>query len=262
MALGSNNNQNNKGLYEPTYYSRLRFKNDDDKLQVGFSYWKGTLKLAITEKSNGDNQKSDEIAYIHLSPVKAKMFANYVQMVIENPTSSEIYGVNTGASDVQGLLVISRDNGRPYIIVAKVNKDGSFANSQRFNFNYNYHYGLKFEDLNKLSFSKEYDDNLELIQFKEILEDYARSASGAIGATCWDVARYEVAKMNNLINQIADKVGVERKTGGSYNNSGSAGDSYFANNGKSSSGGFSGMNKPSSSGYSTGSIDELDAEFE
>ena len=260
MALGSNNQQNNRGLSEPNYYSRLRFKNEEDKLQIGFTYWKGTLKISITERTNGDNPRSDELAYIHLSPSKARIMAEFVQQVIDDPTITKQFGINTGASDTQGVLAIARDNGRPYLMIAKVNKDGKFENCKRFNFANNYNYGLEFSDFNKLSFTKQYDNDLELRMFKDILEDYARSANGAIGASTWDVARYEISKMNNQLNQIAEKVGADRRSGGNYG--GNANDSYFANSnsGSSSSAFSSGMNKPTS--YTTGSIEDMDSEFE
>ncbi len=260
MALGSNNQQNNKGSYEATYYSRLRFRNDEDGLTLGFSFWKGILKLSVSENSNADTStRPEELAYIHLSPTKAKLMAGYVQDVLDQTKRIELHGVNTGVSDTQGLLVVSRehDSGIPYIIIAKIAKDGSIVQSQRFNFNNNYHYGLEIHDLEHLSFEKQFNDDIELEQFKEILEDYSRSSNGAIGYSSHDVARYEVNKMNNLIWQIAEKNGIERKSGGGNRSGGNYNDSVFANGGNKGGGNIG----SSSSGYSSGSIEDFESEF-
>ena len=58
MALGGNyNSQNNgnNGPNNPTYYSRLRIKNYDNQTMLSFNYWKGTLKIMITEPSDNNN---------------------------------------------------------------------------------------------------------------------------------------------------------------------------------------------------------------
>lgn len=259
MALGSNNNQNDRGLYEPNYYARLQFKNPEQNLTMGFTYWKGSLKVAITERKN--NQKPEELAYIHLSPMKAHILSEYVDKVINN-ADNNVYGVNTGVGETQGLITIGRDNGAPYVIIASIDKDGNYTSSQRFDFIQNYHFGLSITDLQNMEFVKEYNDNAELSQFYNILRDFSRSANGALGASVWGVARYETAKNNNLLYRIGDKMGVVEK---SNNNGGGAGNSYFANGGNNSSGtsnssGFNGMNKPSN--YSANSIDDLEHSFD
>lgn len=268
MALGSGNNQgggnNNRGLYEQTYYSRLRFKNENDKLQINFSYWKGTLKLSVTEIPKSydgtGSAKVDELAFIHLSPTKARQMAKIVQRYIDNPEESAPRGVNTGASDTQGLLAIGRNNGVPYLVVAKIDANGKYLQNQIFNFNHDYNYDLEFSDMSKLVFSKQFDNNVELEMFHSILDEYSRSSSGAYAYSVWDIDRYEAAKQSNLIWKIAEKVGVERQ-GNRNGGGGSSSNSYF-NNPKQNDGsgdGFNGMNKPS--GYSTGSIEDLEGEF-
>lgn len=255
--LGSNNNQNGNQKYEPTYYSRLNWKNDTDRLRLSPNFWKGSLKLAVQEVKT-DGTRAEDLAYIHLSPIKAMTMANYVKKHIDEPELEKILGVNTGASDTQGLLAIGKDEGKPYIIVAKIDRDGNFVQSQRFNFNHNYHYGLQIEDMEHLTFSKEYSNGVELQQFYDLLMDYAHSANGAMAASVWDVSRYDALK---TINQIADKIGAKPTRGNGGGNNGNAGDSFFANNGNDSgNGGFSGSNKPSG-GYSSGSIDDLEEEF-
>lgn len=265
--LGSNNNQNGRNTsYDPTYYSRISFKNENDKLRLGFSVWKGCLKLAVSELKTFDGtggNRAEDLAYIHLSPTKAQIMSEYVKEVITKPDFTEIRGVNTGASDTQGLLAISREsNGQPYLIIAKIDKDGNFVQQQRFNFNFHYHYGLKIHDLKDLSFEKDYDDNAELVQLQQLLEDFARSSNGAYGASVWDVGRYEFnGKVIKPVSMIMEKLGIERKGYGGGNR-GNSGDGFFNNN--SGNGGGAGKTDGASSGggYSSGSFDDLESEFE
>ena len=184
MALGStynnsnnrsysNNNQNNT-LYNPTYYSRLSIK----------------------------NPVNNELAYIHLSPTKARIFSACVKRIIENPEAVDIFGVDTGTGETRGLIAIGRDMGKPYLVIAKVDANGKYESNQRFNFNTDYHYSLQINDIVKLGFKKEYDNYIELNQLKDLLEDYSRNASCAAAYFYHDTARYETAKASNLIRKI------------------------------------------------------------
>lgn len=235
MALGSNynnggnnrnnstNNQNNT-LYNPTYYSRLSIKNPIDNLRLSFNYWNGTLRISISEAGNAQEGRNNELAYIHLSPTKARLLAEGVERIINNPETFDIFGVDTGTGETRGLIAIGRDMGKPYLIIAKVNPAGKYESNQRFNFNIDYQYMLQINDINKLSFKKEYDNSIELNQLKDTLEDFARFSSGAAAATIYDLGRYESARSSNMIRRIAEKVGAY--TPGNNN----GGNSYFSNN--------------------------------
>ena len=63
-------------------------------------------------------------------------------------------------------------------------------------------------------------NDVELNQFANLLLDYSRSASGALGASFYDIGRYETAKLTNMIRRIADKVGAEKdsKSNSFFNN--------------------------------------------
>ena len=242
MALGStynnsnnrsysNNNQNNS-LYNPTYYSRLSIKNPVDNLRLSFTFWNGTLRLSISEAGTAQDGRNNELAYIHLSPTKARIFSACVKRIIENPEAVDIFGVDTGTGETRGLIAIGRDMGKPYLVIAKVDANGKYESNQRFNFNTDYHYSLQINDIVKLGFKKEYDNYLELNQLKDLLEDYSRNASCAAAYFYHDTARYETAKASNLIRKIGEKVGAIDK---SYN--GVSNNSYFSsvNNGYSES---------------------------
>lgn len=260
MAMGTqpNNNQNQKGLFEPSYYPRLRFKTADGRYTLSPTFWKGSLKLSITER-NGEN--NEEIGYIHLSPMKASTMAYYAQKIIDDEETFDIYGVDTGTGENRGLIAVGREMGKPYVFIAKVDANGSYLSSFKFMFNVDYHYGLQINDLDRLSFQKEYFNNAELIQFKQLLEDYARSSNGAYAFSVHDIARYETAKSQNFLRQIAEKVGVELKGSNGSRYTGSSNNSFFSGNNSSSGYDSSSNGGRSSSKFVGTSPDDLENEF-
>lgn len=226
--LGNYNNQNNNKMVESTYYSRFRIKNEDTKLSLNASFWAGSLKLAITEigGERSFNNKIEELAYIHLSPTKAHLLVNCIDNILSDGFSSnKILGVNTGVGENQGIFVVACENNTPYIILGKVNPSGSFINSQKFIFNNDYQYSINFKDIKSLKFEKQYDNKLELIQLRNLLEDFSRSSNGAYGYSVHDVARYEISKMNNKLYQIGSKLNTDFASG-KYDK-GSSSDSFF-----------------------------------
>ncbi len=240
MALGNNNYQNNRNnnqnSLDANYYSRLRINNANDGLSLTFTFWRGLLKINIVESNNSQaNVPNNELASIYLSPMKARLMSECITRVMNDPETLEIYGINTGIGEVNGFMAIGRDAGNPYIVIAKVSKDG-YDSTQRFNFNVDYNYLLQVNDLTNLKFKKEFDNNVELQAFKDIIDDYARAVSGAYGASFYDIGRYENAKTTNLIRKMAESVGVETgNNNGGYNRQGGNGSSYFNNGNNASS---------------------------
>lgn len=259
MALGNNyqGNNQNQSMWEANYYSRIRIKNPEDNLALTFTYWKGTLKIAIIEAGSSQEGRNNELAYIHLSPTKASIFAECVRRVISNPEGSETYGVDTGVGETRGFIAIGRNIGVPYLFIAKVNSQGGYESSQRFVFNNNYNYLLNVHDINKLSCQKEYMNSVELTQFLNLLEDYARSASGAIGASFYDIGRYENAKLSNMIRKIGEKTGAIEP--GRYNGGGRSNNSFFNGVGSEYSQPTGNSNTGKKSQYQ--SIDDLESEL-
>ena len=254
MALGDTNQ--NKTVAEPSYYSRLRISNYDTKLTLGFTYWKGTLKISIAEMGSANEGRNNELAYIHLSPMKARLFADCVQKIIKDPETFDIFGVDSGSGETRGFIAIGRDMGKPYLFIARVNNDGSYESSQKFIFNEDYHYALKVNDINKLSYQKIFYNNSELEEFRDLLVDYAKAASGAIAASVWDIGRYENNKVHNLIKKIGEKNGID--TGSqSSNRSGYSNNSFFSNQNDSNN---KSSNSTKKNEYQT--IDDLEDELE
>ena len=218
MPLG-NNYQNTNQMSDPNYYSRLRIKNPKENMSLGFTFWKSTLKVSIIE-NDSTTGKSNDLAYIYLSPTKAQILANAVTRIINDPESDDVFGVDTGAGEIRGFIAIGRNNGIPFLFIAKVNSEGKYESSQRFNFNMNYNYLLKVHSIDSLKCQKEYMNDVELNQFANLLIDYSRSASGALGASFYDIGRYETAKLTGMIRRISDKVGAEKdsKSNSFFNN--------------------------------------------
>lgn len=240
MALGgnynNNQNQNNNGNqnFDPTYYSRFRISNYDDNTSLCCSFWKGTLKLYIQKFAEGS--KSEELAAIYFSPNKARLFSNCIQRIIDNPETFDIFGVDTGSGDTRGMAAVGRDMGKPYIVLAKVDSAGKYVQYQKFNFPFDTNYSLKIENLTNLQFTKEINNTVDIEALKDLMEDYARSSSGAYGASYYDIGRYEIGKESNLTRKIAIKLGVLNQDGGyadsTYHKSGSN-NSFFSGNGNS-----------------------------
>lgn len=259
MALGgnynSNQNNNNNQNNDPTYYSRFRISNYNENLALGCSFWKGTLKLYI--QKFGENNKAEEVGSIYFSPNKARLFANCVQKIIDDPDTFDIFGVDTGSGEIRGMAAIGRDMGKPYIALAKVDGSGKYTQYQRFNFPYDYNYSLKIENLTNLQFSKEINNTVDLETLKDLLYDYARASSGAYGASYYDIGRYEAGRESNLMKKVAIKLGVLNQDGSYADGTGyhrsNSNNSFFSGNGNSNT------NNKSEKSYQT--IDDLEDEL-
>lgn len=262
MALGSNyqnNNNQNGSMWEPSYYSRIRIKNPEQNLALTFTFWKGTLKVAIAETGSSQEGRNNELAYIHLSPTKARILADAVHRIAAEPESKAIYGVDTGTGETRGFIAIGREMGKPFLFIAKVNAQGGYESSQRFDFNTNYNYMLNVHDLSNLKCQKEYMNNVELDQFSSLLEDYARFASGALGASFYDIGRYENAKLSNMVRKIAEKTGAIDPS--KFNNNGGRSNNSFFNNVGSEYEQPSASNASKSNHSRYQSIDDLESEL-
>ena len=268
MALGSNyqdnrgnyNNQNSTSMTNPTYYSRLRIRNFDTKLDINFQYWNGTLAVAIQESQNNSGGKGAELARIHLSPNKAKLLADCVQHVIDETDSSTVYGVDTGFGESRGLFAIGRESGIPFVLIGKVDKNGNFESSQRYVFAEKNHYSLQFSDLENLKFIKNYDESIELIQLRDIFTDFARSSNGAYAYNTQDINRYEAGKLTAMVRGIMQAANAKPV----YNNPNSnrSGEGFFDNGGSSNNGGsLRNNNSNNNSNKSYQKIDDLENEL-
>ena len=257
MAIGENytsdfNNSGNdqKKLFEQTFYSRLRFKNENEGNTLNISYNAGLLKIGIDQILDGF--KYDNKITISLSPTKARILADQLNMMEEYIAKGKIsdgiaFGVNAGMKEKVTFIafhVNPEDNG---IIITIGTFDNAGKIIDRFDYRCHtqYHYGLTWTDLNSNKLDKTYYDNTEYNSIKSTIVDFARFMSGAAAYSVMDLGRYEFARVLNKMNPIYDALHIERYSGNGGNKSFQQ--NSFLNN---------------SSGVSSGrSLDQIESDF-
>jgi hypothetical protein len=254
MAIGGNYNGNdnnsNRKLYESTYYSRLRVKNDDAKLALSYSYRSGLLIVEASEIKQGFQYEVLESVFI--SPTKALLFSKEIDKFKEYLNGSKIdpkkaFGITTGMGEKVSYIGFSADKDKHiFITLGKIDGSGNITNSVTVPFNTEYHYSVEWDNIETMDISKVYHEDIELIQFQNMVTDFARSMSGAMAYSVMDLGRFEIAGIKGKMDPIYDKLGIERR---SYNgNRNYGGENNFLTNAKSSS--------------NSTSFDDIEASFE
>lgn len=244
MAIGDygNNNNNNSGnngkIFENTYFSRLRFKNADNKLALGFSFRSGLLILEISEVQDQNGFKYESLGSIFLSPTKARLFADEIRKFKEYLNSGDIipnkaFGVNAGMGEKVSYIGIHADESKNiFITIGKIDGSGQIIEQVTMPLNKEYHFSLEWDNIQTMELSKVYNDELELDQLLDLLDDFARSMSGATAYSTIDLGRYDLGRILKKMDPIYDKLGIERmNSGSSYGKS----NNFLDNVGKSSS---------------------------
>lgn len=227
MALGEDRNgsrgQNSNKLFENTYYSRLSFKNPESKLRLGFQFKSGMMVVNIAKEKDGFQY--DSLIDCYITSTKAKILLERIKEFEEDIKSGNInpengYGINTGMGETVKILALRINNdGSKGITIAKVNNNGNIIESVDYNFNKEYHYGLKWNNISSMSVEKVYYDDMEYELFKDALEQFVNSASGAIAYSVADLTRYDLRSILNKMNPIYDKLGIEVSRGNNYGKS-------------------------------------------
>ena len=233
-SYGSNAGYQNKP-YEGTYYSRLRFKNGS--AQTNISFHSGLMQVEIGSVSNADGFKFESEGSIYLSPIKAHMLSEQIDQLIRYMSEDSIdpnraFGVNAGMGEKVSYVAFSTDEDKKiYMTIGKFDGTGTVTESHRFEFAKEYNYALEWDDLEANKLNKTYNDMAEITMFKHTLIDFSRTMSGAIGYAVADAARWDNNRMNKRIDQIFDKLGIERA---SYNGNKNYSSNNFLNNASSS----------------------------
>ena len=240
MAIGDNtNSSNNNGkLYENTYYSRLKFKNSDNKLSLTPYFKSGLLVFELNELKEGF--KYDAVINVFLSPTKAKLFAEEIRKFKEyylagNIIPGKAYGVNAGMNDKVSFIGIHADTDKNILVtIGKFDGNGTITELCTTSLNIDYHFALEWENIERNDVSKAYNDLLELDQMIELCEDFGRHMNGAIAYSVADLTRFDTARIIKKMDPIFDKLGIERKV---YNSNGSSnrGNSFLENSGRATS---------------------------
>lgn len=225
MAIGSDYNSGNSNggyqnskPYENTYYSRVRFKNGDK--QININYHSGLMQLDLGSISSSDGFKFNQEATVYLSANKAQLLADQISQLLSYRESDNIdplraFGVNTGMGEKVSFIGFSTDNDKKiYVTIGKFDGNGTITEKSRFEFASNYHYALEWNNIDANDIIKVFDDLLEIKMLQASLYDFAKSMIGAAAYGIVDMARWDVHRMNKRVDQIFDKLGIERA---SYN---------------------------------------------
>ena len=250
MALGDD--RGNK-IYENTYYSRLRFRDYDKKLVLGFKFRSGMLVAEISQEK--DNFQYDSLVDIFITSTKAKILLNEIQRFEDDiatgiATPDKGYGINAGLGDIVSVLAFhTTESGGKAVLIGKVDGNGSYTKSVDYVFNSNdFHYGLEWNNISNMEVSKKYYNDTEYELFKDAVRQFSEHSSGASGYAVADITKYDYRAILNKMNPIFDKLGIERTNNRNGSGNGASSNNYF-------------MNSPESRGSTHKSYDEVDDEL-
>lgn len=227
-TTGSGNSYQNKA-FENTYYSRLRFRNGND--QINISYKSGLMILEMG--TVGDGYKFEAAENVYLSPTKAGMLVGSINALIEYINTekkidpNKAFGVNAGMNEKTSFIGFSSDSDKNiYVTIGKFDQAGVITQSSKFQFSKDYNYSLEWNNLEENDIVKVYDNSIDLNMLKNALADFSRNMSGALAYTIADTTRYDLHRINRRIDQVFDKLGIERV---SYSRKAPVENSFLAN---------------------------------
>lgn len=245
MSIGgdysNNNNGNNQNgkLFENTYYSRLRIKNADSKLALGFSFKSGLMYADISELKDPSSYKYESLESICLSPTKAGIlyceinsFKEFAEECKKNGSidTGKAFGVNAGLSEKVSYIAFHlSEDGSTCITIGKIDGSGNILERATIMLNRDYHYGLEWTDIDNMQLEKNTYDDVELTQIQYILNDFSRAMSGATAYSFADLTRYDNARILKKMDPIYDKLGIERLSSNGYSNNGGSRSNNFLN---------------------------------
>lgn len=233
----NNGSQNSNKPYENTYYSRLRFKNKND--QIAVSYRSGLMILDLGSIGQ-EGFKFNSAIQIFISPTKAHLLVNQIDEMLKYRAGDDIdpargFGINTGMGEKVSFIAFSTDADKIiYITIGKFDGNGTITEKYTYALNHEYNYSLEWNNVEANDLSKVYDEDVEILMLRNALEDFSRTSNGAVGYAVADMGRWDTHRLNRRIDQMFDKMGIERQnySGGNRNNGGS---NNFLNNASSSS---------------------------
>ena len=211
--MGSTNGYQNNKPFENSYYSRIRFRNGNE--QINITYRSGLMILEMG--TVGDGYKFESAANIHLSPMKAHLLVNAINSLLQYMQDekkidpSKAFGVNAGMNEKVSFIGFSTDKDKNiYATIGKFNQEGIITEKAKFQFSKDYNYGLEWTNIEENDIVKVYDNSADITMLKNALTDFARNMSGAAAYAVADTTRYDLHRINRRIDQVFDKLGIER----------------------------------------------------
>ena len=267
MSLGSSYDNTKKNtVFDPSVYSPYKMNNAEssvDQTCMSFTFWNNSLKISISpKKSSNDGQvlfDYDNGISIYLNHSKARIFAEEIKKFIINPVEYD----NSGVASGQGLITVSRGveykSSSPLIIIRRVDETGNIMSSFAYQIKNAYYFAVRNYNENG-NFTKDFEsyENIELLQIVTLLEEFYKSSTYATAYSVFDQFKFEHNRQRQILNSIANKLGVEYGGGNSGNGRRYNSTSYF-----NSASGNSGAPNPEPSypgptGYTQASLDDID----
>jgi len=239
-AKGKGNNSNGNKLFENTYYSRVGFKDYENKLRLGFNFKSGMLVTDLSKEKDGFSYES--IISVFITPTKSKILLDQMEAferyIAEGGTDPERgFGINSGMGEIVSVLIFHlNENGTKAVTLGKVNGNGEYTEKYDYNFAAGFHYGLEWKGISSMNCEKVFSDEVEYEMFKETVRQFSISSNGAMAYSVADLTRYDTRAILNKMNPIFDKLGIERSRGNG--NSGPS-NNFFNNRDNNRNGGSS-----------------------
>lgn len=219
MAIGGNN-QNNK---TNSTVSSFTVKNNKQVLfntgELNFTslkteYWNGLLVIKIEPCINtpeGFRVDTDNNISIYLTPTKVRMFSNAIKMFLEDPDKYKNIGVNSSNALVTFSNGADYNVKGPLIAIRKLTENGEILSSNTYEFKIENTVIVNFDDNNPSNERVSLSSNFEIDLLLEIFDDFARYSNKVCAYWNEYTFEYQINTRNELLNNIAEKLGVERK---------------------------------------------------
>ena len=220
---GSDNNATRKTTPEYSYYSRFNFTNEDQTVSLRFEFRSGLLQFKLYTKDGNGYWGQEPKEIIYLSSAKAAMLDKQIEKFKEYvETAKKIdenvaFGVNGGMNEKVSFIAFhAKADKSTCITIGKFDGNGTITESLTYQLKKDYNYGLDWKNLQKMDIDKAFFNSLELEMIHNMVKDFARSMSGAMGYGIHDLGRYDLGRVLTKLDPIYDKLGIERMSSG-YN---------------------------------------------
>lgn len=246
MSLGNtyDNTKKNADVYSPTVYSQYRMKNGEgivDKTCISFNFWNNSLKITISPRKDvttSDGQMLfdyDNGISIYLNHTKARILAEEIKRFIADPVTYDNCGIPSGQCFITISRGIEYDSPSPLIIIRKIDENGSIVSEFAYQTKTDYYLAVRNYNKDTGTFDVAKDDynNLELLQFITLLEEFYKAYTCATASSIIEAMKWEQNRQREWRDSVSAKLGID-VPGNRSSSRGYSSTSYFSNSAKSS----------------------------